>query len=797
MQQPLRALHGEPIASPSPPPRSRAARRWPHWGAVAGGLFLGALILFLLLFQWNWLRGPLAHAISGRIHRPVTIAGNLEVHPWSLLPTVTINDMTIGEPAWAGKGAMARLPRLTVRIELLPLLRGQTLLALVAADRPQVVLISDGPGRANWNFSGRTGPVRQRFPAIGRLVISNGALRFTDLHRRISFQGAIATDERASPTDLGMTTISGGLVVANPPWAGAGDLARAPRFTIATKLIPAMRGKLVLSRVEADRPDIRLVRDVSGRENWNFNNDKKPKPLKLPPINHLVISNGALRYDDAKRGLHFEGVVSSNEQVAGAGRGVFELSGKGVLNKAPFLAQVTGGPLVNVDKNRPYRFDARVQTGTSRLQILGIILHPFDFARLSGTLRVSGQDFADLYPLTGLALPTTPPYEMAGGFSRVAAYYALRGLHGRVGDSDLAGAMSVDDTRGRPFVTAKFASRRLRIADLAAVIGGAPRRTAGHTMSPAQKIIAAKLRAEHRFLPDTRLQVNRVRGMDARLDYNAQSVEAGRLPIRSLALKLSLDHGVLNIDPLSMSLPQGRLSGLIRIDARRDVPVTSMDMRVSNARLEQLVGRGGANPPLEGGLYARAKLTGTGDSVRAAAASANGLFTVVIPGGEIRQAFAELLGIDATKGLFLLISKNQGETPIRCAVADFRARNGILTAQRIVLDTGVVLATGSGQVDLRDETLNLRLSGKPKKFRLVRIDAPITVKGRLEAPKFGVDVGKAAGQLVLSGLLGALVSPLAVILPFVSPGLAHNADCAALTAAAAGEGAPVAAHARH
>ena len=92
----------------------------------------------------------------------------------------------------------------------------------------------------------------------------------------------------------------------------------------------------------------------------------------------------------------------------------------------------------------------------------------------------------------------------------------------------------------------------------------------------------------------------------------------------------------------------------------------------------------------------------------------------------------------------------------------------MLTAQRIVLDTGVVLALGGGRIDLRDETMDLTLDGKPKKFRLVRIDAPITVKGRLESPKFGVDVGKAAPQLIVGGLLATVVAPLAVILPFVA-----------------------------
>ncbi|MBS0412007.1 MAG: AsmA family protein, partial [Proteobacteria bacterium] len=306
----------------------------------------------------------------------------------------------------------------------------------------------------------------------------------------------------------------------------------------------------------------------------------------------------------------------------------------------------------------------------------------------------------------------------------------------------------------------------------------------------AQAAAAARLKAEHRILPDAKLDLTRVRGMDARVTYRAETVQAKGLPIRQVGLKVNLDHGLLVVDPLAFTLPQGQIAGLIRIDARKATPAEAIDIRLTGARLEQLVA-GGANPPVAGAILARAKLAGTGDSVRSAAAGADGVVTVVIPHGQIRQALAELLGINATKSLFLLLSHSNDQTPVRCAVADFRAQNGVLSANRIVLDTGVVLAVGKGDVNLRDETVNLRLEGKSKKFRLVRVMAPITLKGRLEGPKVGVDVGKAAGQLTLAGLLGAVVSPLAAILPFVDPGLAKDADCSSLLAEAARQGAPV------
>jgi AsmA family protein len=102
-----------------------------------------------------------------------------------------------------------------------------------------------------------------------------------------------------------------------------------------------------------------------------------------------------------------------------------------------------------------------------------------------------------------------------------------------------------------------------------------------------------------------------------------------------------------------------------------------------------------------------------------------------------------------------------------------------------------VRAEGGGVIDLRNETLNLAISGKPKHFRLLRIAAPITLKGRLDDPKLGVDLAKAAPQAGAAIALGALVSPLAAILPFISMGGAKDADCGALLAEAATHGAPV------
>ena len=660
-------------------PIEEAGQRPRGWRAIPAPVrWLGALVVLLALavaifaavFQWNWLRRPIDDYASARLQRPVAIHGDLTGHVWSWTPSFTAKDVTVAQPAWVGPGQMARLPSLTLAVDLKALLHG----------------------------------------------------------------------------------------------------------------------RFVLSVVDAQQPTLTLQRDADGRDNWTFGPAQAtPSMLRLPPIRHFTIEGGRVSLVDARRRLRFTGQFSSDEQLGGSDRGRFDLTGQGAANGAAFAARIVGGPLIDVDPDKPYPFQADIHAGATHAVAQGTIPHPFDLGVFEATGRIRGDDLADLYDLTGVATPNSPPYDLAGHLSRNGARSEITGIHGRLGSSDLAGHLTVLSKDHRDDVIGDLSSRRLKLADLTPVIGGAPRAALkGAIVSPKQAAVADQLTAERRILPDTHLDVARIRQTDADIRYRADSVDAGPLPIREVLLHARLDHGLLIVDPLSLVLPQGALSGRIRLDARGATPLTAIDLALANAQVQELLPRTKAGPaPIQGSLEARAQLTGVGDSVRAAAGSANGVVAVAIPRGQMRQLFAELLGIDVGRSLFLYLSKDQTPTPVRCAVAEFDAHDGVLTARRLLIDTAAVRAEGGGTVDLRDETLNLELSGKPKHFRLLHLAAPITLKGRLDDPKVGVDLAKAAPQLGAAVVLGVVATPFAAILPFIAGGQAKDADCGALLSEAA------------
>lgn len=578
-----------------------------------------------------------------------------------------------------------------------------------------------------------------------------------------------------------------GVTIGNPPWLNSPRMADAQNLTFKIRLLPYLfGGQIYMPLVKVDHPQILIVRDADGRTNWDFNGEKgSSEGMKLPPIQRFIIRQGHLEIYDHRRKMTFVGTVSSRE---GGRRGAaFELNGDGLLNNRKFTAEVRGGPLINVDVTKPYDFNADVHAGPTHVVAKGSITHPFDLGGIETALDVTGPNLSQLYYLTGLAFPGTPSYHLSGHLSRDDAIYKITGITGTVGDSDLRGDLTVDTSAKIPYLSGAISSKVLNFDDLGPVVGAPP-----PAKDRAKALAAGATQAEvapmKHLLPDTPLQVDRLRQMNADVTYSAETVKSRDFPLRHASTHVVLKDGVLTLNPLSFAFAQGKLSGSAQIDASKAVPVTNIDARLTDIRLEQFVA---SNPPaVEGLLVARAQLRGTGNSIQKAANTANGKFTTIIPSGRIRAAFAELTGINVLNGLGLLLSGDKSDTAVRCAVAHFSVDKGTMTARRFVFDTDPVLITGKGTIALDGENMDLEIQGHPKKFRILHVRAPITIKGSVDNPQIGVDAGKALPQGGIAAAL-AFLSPLAAIIPFVDPGLAKDSDCAAIVEAGKQSGAPV------
>jgi uncharacterized protein involved in outer membrane biogenesis len=663
-------------------------------GGVLGGLIV-VILITLALMNWDAVRGPVERVASTATGRKVSIAGHLEVHPFSWSPRVSAENLTVGNPAWE--------------------------------------------------------------------------------------QGA-------------------------PP------LLQVEKLELQLKLSSLLRRNLVLPKLELIHPQVYLHRDLQGRANWTFENQKPTNapagpPTKVPAVRDLLIDDGKLVVRDDILKLSLDGTIAARQQASTGNPKAFRLQAKGTLNQKPFATDITGGPLVNIDPDHPYPFDIQIEAGDIRVTAAGKINKPFDLGSGSLDVTASGSNLADQYYLTQLALPNTPPYKLALHIDRDGSTIHVPKLQGTVGGSDLEGNLLVDVSRKRPSISGHLTSKVLSLADLAAPLGSEPKAPgspakAGEKPKPSKKGAAEPAPANKPLFPTARLQVKRVRAMDADVTFDADSIKAGSLPMRHVSFHIKLNDGDLALDPLSFEMNQGKLSGALAIDTHGQKPRTKFDLRIRNFQLDQLKGKApDAKPPFGGVLQGRVVLDGVGDSVHDFVAGSNGQFTAVIPRGQITAAFPELTGIDVTRGLGLLLKGSDARTELRCGVMQFAVVDGTMKSKLFVFDTTDVKITGSGDIRLGPEQLDLQIKGEPKKFRFTRVRTPIYIDGHLRQPKIGVNAGKLAAQGAVAAVLGAALTPFAAIAAFVDPGLAKDANCSELlqqsqtpptkTASKSDNGAPV------
>jgi hypothetical protein len=151
--------------------------------------------------------------------------------------------------------------------------------------------------------------------------------------------------------------------------------------------------------------------------------------------------------------------------------------------------------------------------------------------------------------------------------------------------------------------------------------------------------------------------------------------------------------------------------------------------------------------------------------------------------GRLNNKYLNLLGADMAESILRLINpskKGEDFTPVNCLVNGFEIQNGLAVCRALVLDTQVMSVIGEGNVNLREERLNLSIHPTPKEglgaggvgkisLSLAELTKSFKLGGTLAKPSLAIDpaqalvtAGKAVGGVTLfgpAGILGALASP--------------------------------------
>lgn len=742
------------------------------WLVVIIVILVAALTIFILTFDWNRARPYIDDKVTQAIGRPFAINGDLKVgwrHPvgetgwrgWVPWPRFSAADITVGNPGWAKQPHFATLDEIDFEVKVLPLLAHDIVIPAINLVNPSVDLERLFDGRNNWTFklASSSGPSEWRLD-LHDIAFAKGNIALSDQQTKVELLMAI--DTLGQPIPIGevmkqQEAASRSASAEAVGKAGAGKLAAQANAQAASEAAAA-------SAAAASGAASAQV-TASGASAANDASDA------------LLASeaNGASEGAGAEAsGAAVSAASGANAASAGPANGAKPVippyaigwTVKGTYNRTPVSGSgKVGGVLALQDANRPFPVQADVKAGDLRVGLVGTITDPAQLAAVDLRLWLQGNSLARLYSLTGVTLPDTPPYategRLVGQFKSSGNVFKYENFTGRVGGSDLNGSLTYTAREPRPLLQGELVSHLLQFADLAPIIGA-------DSKASKAKRGDATTQPGNKVLPVEEFRTDRWKAIDADVKFTGNRiVKDSNLPITDLYTHVVMTDGVLSFEPLKFGVAGGSLSSDIHLDGSTTPLKGRFATSARHLKLKQLFPNFKTMQNALGEINGDAALSATGNSPAALAASSNGEVKALVTDGTVSRLLMEAAGLNVANVVYEKLFGNR-DVKINCAAADFVATNGVLDSRIFALDTDDAVIDIDGNVNLRDESMDLGVHPHTKGFRVFSLRSPLYVKGTFKDPHVGVN----AAALALRGgaAIGlGLINPFAALIPLLAP----------------------------
>ncbi|PTR06056.1 hypothetical protein C8R32_11312 [Nitrosospira sp. Nsp5] len=569
-----------------------------------------------------------------------------------------------------------------------------------------------------------------------------------------------------------------GLSLANADWGTGQPMLDIEKLSFRIYPWKLFWGEIVLPELSISQPKILLEKSLDGKRNWVLKEEEKE--TELPKIGKLIVDQGTLIFRDPKTETDITARIATDSASTDARETPINIVAEGKFTSLKFTFQVHGGEVISLmDKSRAYPVQGNVQIGTTHATFDGTITGLQALSAMDLKLEVRGDDLSALYPITGIVIFPSPPYRISGRLQHQKTEWSLNGFTGEVGTSDLGGHILFDTGGKRPMLRGEVVSQLLDLEDLGGFIGA--RKGPQPQDSPAEKQEkkASKAAQRHRMLPDQEFSVERLRAMDADIKFTGQSIRNKDLPVKHLTTHTRIDNGLMKLDA-DFTVAEGSINANVTVNARDDPPVAETRVDVKRLQLPKLLPKMELMHDSLGLIGGRASIKSQGKSVGALLGSADGRFGLIMSGGQISNMMLEIVGLDGAEILKFLVIGDKN-VKVRCAVADFEIKRGVMESKAFVIDTTDTNILGDGQISLAEETIKMKLSPEPKDFSIVSLRTPVHISGTFKEPTIYPDKMLAI-RVGAAVLLGVFATPVASLIPLIETGPGEDHNCRALIA---------------
>ncbi|MCP2231117.1 MULTISPECIES: AsmA family protein [Erwinia] len=593
------------------------------------------------------------------------------------------------------------------------------------------------------------------------------------------------------------------IMLGNPPEIPDVTMVHLQRVDATISPLALLGKQVYLPWIKLQQPVAKLVQTADKKNNWTFNlagsdqkqDDAAPSAWSFR-LDNIAFDQGQIGYRDAinkadvqvtvdplGKPVPYAQLAGGDDKQQGAADFVFGWHASGTYNNEKLNGDgKIGGMLSLRSQTTPFPIQADLRNGTTRVRVAGTIQDPMNLGGVDIRLRFSGDTLANLYGLTGILLPDTPPYETDGHLTarfqqKGGPVFRYQNFNGHIGDSDIHGSLTYTQGKPRPKLAGALESRQLRMADLGPLIGVKSGKGSEKTEQAKAKRGEATSQPADRVLPHDKFDTKSWDVMDADVKFSGKRIEhSSSLPISDLSTHLTLKNGDLLLDPLRFGMAGGNLNATLHLEGDKSPMRGRIDLHARNLKLRQLFPDVEAMQSALGQMNGDATLSGRGNSVADLLATSNGELKLLMNDGLISRSLMEIVGLNVGN---YVVGKLFGddEVKINCAAANLQVNNGLASSRLFIFDTENAIINITGTTNFANERLDLSINPDSKGIRIITLRSPLYVRGTFKNPDAGVKAGPLIARGAAAVALGAVVAPAAALLALISPSDNDDNQC--------------------
>ncbi|HEX3400764.1 MAG TPA: AsmA family protein [Acetobacteraceae bacterium] len=747
--------------------------------------------VFIATFNPNAWKPRIQNAVMRATGRELSLNGPISLK-WSLVPTIEARDVALANFDGGSRPQMVTAQSIEAEVALLPLLSNRLDIPRLAIIKPDVLIETTQAGRGNWRFTkpatpsdaptAAAAPGESMDIVVQSMTVEDGTLTWRNGVTGQAVTGTLNSFELLEPSTTSPVTFRLVATYAGTQFDAKGETGSMARLSDTAAKTPwpvrlSINSNDAALSVDAKSTTPMQPATYSGKASGQLADLAQLQPFvpgtPLPSVRELsfsanVADSGPLLTRVSEFTLH---AGTSDLSAYAPGLTLTQMAIRAPQPDQPITVQAAGNyadaPLTisstlgapsALISGRPFPVDVSLAAAGAIVTAKGTLADP---ARMAGAELAVSARIPALAPFAALLQQPVPDAknialgahlaEAPGGFAKgmVLTQATLTLPQG-----DIAGDASVTFSQP-PLISGNVTSKRIDLDALLAMKSinpPAPPAAVGPqaTAPPATPAPPPERRGNPNLLfSDAPLGLGVLRDADADVQLRIGELHTGGETHRDIVGHFVLKGGKLVLDPISGSLPAGRMSGRLTIDANPPKPPVTLVLRAPGLSVRALAPMLGLPSDASGVLEVDADLNGAGDSLHAIAAELNGTLGLAMVNGQIDNAsLNRVLGPILTSASLPLSLINPGQSirgssALRCFAARLDMRGGLATFRALYLDSARVKVTGSGTINLADEALSVRLRPQAR-LANTGITTPLIVGGTIEHPKARIDAANSA-----------------------------------------------------